>query len=98
MELCRARRSALSAEKNAQLSMTEMLHLIARQHVPAWQVLYSWFLAKYGARRTPSAPQQPSRAVQKLAGRDSARCRSTCRRFIALRRPRSALAWNEPLT
>lgn len=55
MELCRARRSALSAEKNVRLSMSEMLHLITRQHVPTWQVLYSWFLSKYGALRVPPA-------------------------------------------
>ncbi len=54
MELCRARRSALSAEKNVQLSTSQMLHLVMRQHVPVWQVLYTWFLAKYGARHTPT--------------------------------------------
>lgn len=68
MELCRARRSALSAETNARLSMSQMLHLVTRQHVPAWQVLYSWFLAKYGTRRMSAAVS----IHPVLAGRDSA--------------------------
>ncbi len=52
LELCRARRSALSAEQNERLTMVEMAHLITRKHVPAWQVLYSWFLSRYGVHRT----------------------------------------------
>ena len=53
LELCRARRSALSAEKNERLTMVEMVHLITRKHVPAWQVLYSWFLSRYGTHHMP---------------------------------------------